>query len=168
MINVLQVIVIGKEGKNISAENSQQYVAGYTIGHDVSARDWQLKKDGGQWMAGKTFDTFAPIGPFIRTTIDGFEEDSDNFDPHDAAMRFKLNGKTLQDSSTNQLIFKTPDIISYVSKIMTLKPGDLIFTGTPFGVGFARNPQIFMNAGDTAVCEIEGLGSLQNPIVAEK
>jgi len=162
------VIVIGKEGKNIPLDTATNYVAGYTIGHDVSARDWQLKKDGGQWMAGKTFDTFAPIGPCIRTMTEGFEEDDDPFDPHNTPIQLSLNGKTVQQSNTNQLIFKTPDLISYISQVVTLKPGDLIFTGTPPGVGFARKPPLFMNAGDTVVCEIRGLGTLHNTVVAEK
>lgn len=138
-----------------------EYVAGYMIGNDVSARDWQLKKSGGQWMAGKTFDTFAPIGPCIQTisgpSFEGGEEEK-WFDPHNAKIKCLLNGNAVQDSNTNQLIFKTEDILSYVNQVMTLKPGDLIFTGTPYGVGFARKPQILMQPGDELVSEIEGLG----------
>jgi len=162
------VIVIGKQGKRleISKLNAMDYVAGYMIGNDVSARDWQLKKSGGQWMAGKTFDTFAPLGPCIQTIsgpsfseeLTEGEKPSEWFDPHNARIRCLLNGKPVQDSNTNQLIFKTPDILSYLSQIMTLKPGDLIFTGTPYGVGFARKPPICLNVGDELHSEIEGLG----------
>jgi len=157
------VIVVGKEGKNISRENAISHVAGYTVGHDVSARDWQLKKPGGQWMAGKTFDTFAPIGPCVLIC------DSDStFNPHKLKIRCILNGQVVQESNTDQLIFGVEDVVSYISQIVTLRPGDLIFTGTPSGVGFARKPPLFMKPGDEVICEIEHIGRLRNHIVAEK
>lgn len=150
------VIVIGKSGRFISKESAMDYVAGYAVGHDVSARDWQLKKDGKQWMVGKTFDTFAPIGPELVTT-------DEVPDPHKLRIQLRLNGETMQDSNTDQMIFSVSDVVSYLSQIFTLDVGDLIFTGTPPGVGFARKPPIFLKDGDVAEVEIEGLGVLRNP-----
>ena len=152
------VIVVGKGGKNISAKAGPDHVAGYTVGHDVSARDWQLKKDGKQWMVGKTFDTFAPTGPLLVTA-------DEVPDPHKLAIRLRLNGKTMQDSNTSQMIFKVGDILAYLSQVFTLETGDLIFTGTPPGVGFARKPPVFLKGGDVVEVEIEGLGVLRNPVV---
>jgi 2-keto-4-pentenoate hydratase/2-oxohepta-3-ene-1,7-dioic acid hydratase in catechol pathway len=152
------VIVVGKRGRNLSAAQALDHVAGYTVGHDVSARDWQLKKDGKQWMVGKTFDTFAPCGPMLVTR-------DEVADPHNLAIKLRLNGQTMQDSSTRQLIFGVGEILAYLSQVFTLEPGDLIFTGTPPGVGFARKPPVFLKAGDVAEVEIEGLGVLRNPVV---
>ncbi|MBI2195165.1 MAG: fumarylacetoacetate hydrolase family protein [Planctomycetes bacterium] len=151
------VVVIGKAGRRITPSEAMKYVAGYTVGHDVSARDWQLRKPGKQWMAGKTFDTFAPIGPAIVTP----DEISD---PHNLGIRCILNGQTVQQSNTNQLIFKIDALIAYISKVVTLKPGDLIFTGTPPGVGFARKPPVFLKHGDTVACEVDEVGRLTNPV----
>jgi 2-keto-4-pentenoate hydratase/2-oxohepta-3-ene-1,7-dioic acid hydratase in catechol pathway len=153
------VVVIGKRGKNVSAAQGLDYVAGYTVGHDVSARDWQLKKDGKQWTIGKTFDTFAPCGPVIVTK-------DEVPDPHKLAIKLRLNGQTMQDSNTNQLIFGVGELLAYLSQVMTLEPGDLIFTGTPPGVGFAKKPPLFLKAGDVVEVEIEGLGVLRNGVVA--
>ncbi|MCE9533361.1 MAG: fumarylacetoacetate hydrolase family protein [Planctomycetes bacterium] len=154
------VIVIGKRGRHLSAAEAGKYIAGYTVGHDVSARDWQLEKDGKQWMAGKTFDTFAPCGPVIVT--------SDELgDPHVLPISLRLNGKVLQNSSTNQMIFRAEQIVSYLSQIFTVEPGDLIFTGTPPGIGHARTPAIYMKPGDVAEVEIQGIGVLSNPVVGE-
>ncbi len=152
------VLVVGKAGRWIKAEAAMDYLAGYTVGHDVSARDWQLKKDGKQWLAGKTFDTFAPIGPHLVTK-------DEVPDPHALGIRLRLNGKTMQDSNTKQMIFSAAAIVAYISQIVTLQPGDLIFTGTPPGVGFARKPPVFLKAGDVAEVEIDGLGTLRNPVV---
>jgi 2-keto-4-pentenoate hydratase/2-oxohepta-3-ene-1,7-dioic acid hydratase in catechol pathway len=154
------VIVIGKRGRNIPVDLSGRYIAGYTIGNDVSARDWQLKKDGKQWMAGKTFDTFAPLGPHLVTA-------DEVGDPHRLSIRLRLNGQTMQESNTNQMIFKAGPIVAHLSKIFTLEPGDLIFTGTPSGVGFTRTPPVYLKAGDVVEVEIEGLGVLRNPVIAE-
>ncbi|MBM4069493.1 MAG: fumarylacetoacetate hydrolase family protein [Planctomycetes bacterium] len=151
------VIVVGKQGKDIKADRAQEYVAGYMVGHDVSARDWQLKKDGKQWMIGKTFDTFAPIGPHLVTA-------DEVADPLKLRIQLRLNGKTMQDSSTSQMIFGVGETLAYLSQVFTLQPGDLIFTGTPPGVGFARKPPVFLKAGDIAEVEIEGLGVLRNPV----
>lgn len=152
------VIVVGRRGRNIAREQAMDYVAGYTVGHDVSARDWQLKKDGKQWMIGKTFDTFAPAGPVLVTK-------DEVPDPHNLGIRLRLNGETMQDSSTNQLIFSVPEVIAYLSQVFTLEPGDLIFTGTPPGVGFAKKPPLFLKPGDVVEVEIDGLGTLKNTVV---
>jgi len=152
------VIVIGKGGRHLKAETAMSHVAGYTVGHDVSARDWQLKKDQKQWMVGKTFDTFAPTGPVLVT--------SDEVpDPHNLPIRLRLNGETMQDSNTKQMIFPVGMVLAYLSQVFTLTVGDLIFTGTPPGVGFARKPPVFLKAGDVVEVEIEGLGLLRNPVV---
>jgi 2-keto-4-pentenoate hydratase/2-oxohepta-3-ene-1,7-dioic acid hydratase in catechol pathway len=152
------VIVVGKRGRQISEGQAMEYVAGYTIGHDVSARDWQLKKDGKQWMVGKTFDTFAPTGPVLVTA-------DEVPDPHRLAIRLRLNGETMQNSNTSQMIFSVGRTLVYLSQVFTLQPGDLIFTGTPPGVGFARKPPVYLKPGDMAEVEIEGLGVLRNPVV---
>jgi len=152
------VIVVGRVGKNLSPETASRHVAGYTVGHDVSARDWQLKKDGKQWMVGKTFDTFAPLGPELVTT-------DEVGDPHNLRISLRLNGQTMQDSNTQQMIFRVGDLLAYLSQVFTLQPGDLIFTGTPPGVGFARKPPVFLKGGDVVEVEIEKLGVLRNPVI---
>ncbi len=152
------VIVVGKEGRHLSADQAVQHVAGYTIGHDVSARDWQLKKDGKQWMVGKTFDTFAPTGPCLVTA-------DEVPDPQNLGIRLRLNGQTMQDSTTRQMIFSVGITLAYLSQVFTLQVGDLIFTGTPPGVGFARKPPVFLKGGDVVEVEIEKLGVLRNPVV---
>ncbi len=152
------VIVVGKRGRNLTADQAGAHVAGYTVGHDVSARDWQLEKDGKQWMVGKTFDTFAPAGPTLVTA-------DEVANPHNLAIKLRLNGQTMQDSSTSQLIFGVPELIAYLSQVFTIEPGDLIYTGTPPGVGFAKKPPLFLKAGDVVEVEIEGLGVLRNPVV---
>lgn len=154
------VIVVGQRAKHVSEANALNYVAGYAVGHDVSARDWQLNKPGKQWMAGKTFDTFAPVGPVLVTKDE--VPDSSNL-----GIRLRLNGETMQDSNTKQLIFDVAYTIAYLSKIVTLEPGDLIFTGTPPGVGMARKPQVWLKPGDRVEVEIDGLGVLSNLVEAE-
>ncbi len=153
------VVVIGRGGKHIPKARAMEHVGGYAVGHDVSARDWQLHKPGKQWMAGKTFDTFAPVGPELVAahTIS---------DPHNLGIRLRLNGEVMQDSSTSQLIFRVDETIAYLSQIFTLEPGDLIFTGTPPGVGMARKPPVWLKAGDVVEVEIEGVGLLRNSVVA--
>lgn len=154
------VLVIGRGGRHIARDHALEHVAGYCPGHDVSARDWQLRKPGKQWLLGKTFDTFAPCGPALVTR---------NEVPHPGklSIRFRLNGETMQDSNTDQFIFPVEELVAYVSQVCTLEPGDLIFTGTPPGVGFARQPPRFLKPGDVAEVEIEGLGVLRNPVTAE-
>ena len=154
------VVVIGKQGKHISADQAMDYVFGYTCGHDVSARDWQKGRPAGQWLLGKTFDTFAPIGPCLVTK-------DELPDPSNLRVQMHLNGDVVQDSTTAQLIFSIPELIAYLSQIVTLKPGDLIFTGTPPGVGVARTPQVFLQDGDVCNVAIEGIGTLTNNCVAE-
>ena len=151
-------VVIGKGGRHIPAERWQEHVFGYTIFNDVSARDFQMATS--QWVIGKTFDTFAPFGPAIVTA----EEIAD---PHNLRISLELNGRTMQDSNTSNLIFKIPQLIAYLSSVFTLEPGDLIATGTPSGVGFARKPPVYLRPGDEVRVKIEGLGELVNPVVAE-
>lgn len=153
------VVVIGKQGRKIRKEDAFQYVAGYTIGNDVSARDWQKGRPGGQWLLGKTPDTFAPTGPYLVT--------ADEVDPHDLKVQLRLNGQTMQNSSTRELIFGIDALIAHLSQLFALQPGDLIFTGTPPGVGVARKPPVFIKPGDRMEVEIEGLGILANPVVAD-
>jgi acylpyruvate hydrolase len=147
--------IVGRHAKNVNAENAMNYVFGYTNFNDVSARDFQFTD--GQWQRGKSCDTFAPMGEFVATT-------DEIADPHDLQIQFRLNGETLQNSNTDQLIFKIPEIIEFLSSSITLEPGDVIATGTPPGVGFARKPPVFMKEGDKAEVEIEGLGILSNPV----
>jgi 2-keto-4-pentenoate hydratase/2-oxohepta-3-ene-1,7-dioic acid hydratase in catechol pathway len=153
------VVVIGRTSKHVAAGDAMKHVFGYTCGHDVSARDWQKGRPGGQWLLGKTFDTFAPTGPCVVTT--------NEVDPSDLAIRMQLNGEVVQHSTTAQLIFDIPMLISHLSKIVTLRPGDLIFTGTPPGVGAARIPPVFLKPGDRCSVEIEGIGILTNNCEAE-
>jgi len=154
------VVVVGRGGKKIPRQRAFDHVAGYTIGHDVSARDWQLRKPGKQWMAGKTFDTFAPLGPELVTR-------DEVPDPHNLGIRLRVNGQTMQDSRTSQLIFHVDEVIAYLSQIFTLEPGDLIFTGTPPGVGMARKPPVWLSDGDLVEVEIDGLGVLRNPVARD-
>jgi 2-keto-4-pentenoate hydratase/2-oxohepta-3-ene-1,7-dioic acid hydratase in catechol pathway len=151
--------IVGRKANNIKKENAMNYVFGYTNFNDVSARDFQFAD--GQWQRGKSCDTFAPMGEFIATT-------DEITDPNNLRIQFRLNGETLQNSNTRELIFKIPEIIEFLTRSITLEPGDVIATGTPPGVGFARKPPIFLKEGDTAEVEIEGLGILTNSVNAEK
>ena len=151
-------VVIGKGGRHIAAEAWREHVFGYTILNDVSARDFQMATS--QWMIGKTFDTFAPMGPAI-VTADEID------DPHNLEISLSINGEELQHSNTRNLIFNIPYLIAHLSSVCTLEPGDVISTGTPGGVGFARKPPRWLQAGDTVVTKVEGLGELVNPVVAE-
>lgn len=148
-------VVIGKTAKNVSKEDAMDYVYGYTILNDISARDLQMQD---QWVKGKALDTFAPIGPWI-VTKDEIE------DPHNLRLVMALNGKVVQDSTTANLIFDIPYLIEYLTTLFTLKPGDIIATGTPPGVGMARKPPLFLKPGDTMVAEVEGIGALENPVI---
>jgi 2,4-diketo-3-deoxy-L-fuconate hydrolase len=144
-------VVIGKRAKYVSVENAMDHVAGYCLHNDVSERDFQLNH-GGQWVKGKSADNFAPLGPFLATK----EEIPD---PHQLRLWLKLNGKTLQDSSTSDLIFDIPTIVSHISQYMTLLPGDIISTGTPAGVGMGLKPEPkYLEHGDVVELGIEGLG----------
>jgi len=155
------VVVIGIGGRNIPKELALEHVAGYCCGNDVSARDWQLRKPGGQWLLGKTFDTFAPTGP-VLVTADEIAA------PGNLKIQLRLNDEVMQDSNTSQLIFPIDELIAYVSAVCTLSPGDLLFTGTPPGVGMARKPPVFLLPGDRVEVEIEGLGVLRNEVVGEE
>jgi 2-keto-4-pentenoate hydratase/2-oxohepta-3-ene-1,7-dioic acid hydratase in catechol pathway len=148
-------VVIGKTARFVSKEKALDYVWGYTIINDVSARDFQFI--GSQWMAGKIPETFAPVGPYIadRTDIP---------DPHVLELKLWVNGKQMQGGNTKTFIFDVRYIVSYLSGLMTLSPGDLIATGTPPGVGFARKPPVFLQPGDTCRLEITGLGQIENPV----
>lgn len=154
---VEMVIVIGKKGRAIAKEDAMQHVVGFTVAHDVSARDWQLKRNGGQWFMGKTFDGYAPIGPAIVTT-------DELGDPHKLGIRCYLNDKEVQNSNTDQMVFKTEECVEWISRYITLLPGDLILTGTPPGVGCFRNPQLFLKDGDVVRCEIDGIGAVENAV----
>ena len=151
-------VVIGRRAKNVRLEDAMDHVFGYTNFNDVSARDMQFAD--GQWQRGKSCDTFAPFGEYVATK-------DEIPDPHDLRIQFRLNGETMQDSNTNQLIFKIPELIEYISRSVTLEPGDIIATGTPPGVGFARKPPVFLKDGDVCEVEIDGLGILINPVVKD-
>jgi 2-keto-4-pentenoate hydratase/2-oxohepta-3-ene-1,7-dioic acid hydratase in catechol pathway len=155
------VAVIGRSGRNIPEAKALDHVAGYTVGHDVSARDWQLRKPGGQWLLGKTFDGFAPFGPeFVTADEVG--------DAGKLQVQLRLNGQTMQNSNTSDFIFPIAKLVSYVSQVVTLNPGDVIFTGTPQGVGAARNPKVFLKPGDVVEVEIEKIGILRNKVVGPR
>lgn len=150
------VVVIGKETKNVSKEEALSYVFGYTIGNDVSARDLQFRT--GQWLLGKSPDGFAPVGPFVVT--------SDEIDPNNLNIECRINGESRQKANTKDMIFDCATLVSYVSTYMTLKPGDLIFTGTPDGVilGYSKDQQGWLTPGDEMVVSIDKLGELKNII----
>ena len=150
-------VVIGSRAKEVSAATALEYVAGYTILHDVSARDYQLKTS--QWLAGKGMDTFAPMGPWIVTA----DEISD---PQRLQMKLELGGRVLQDANTSTMVFSVAESIAFISSVMTLEPGDVISTGTPEGVGFVRKPPIYLKAGDVVSITIDGIGTLSNPVAA--
>ena len=151
-------VVIGKHAKNASEQGWEDYVFGYTILNDVSARDVQLATS--QWTLGKSFDTFAPIGPCIATK-------DEIGDPHALNIQLSIDGVRQQNSNTRELIFRIPALIAYISSIIPLEPGDIISTGTPAGVGLGQNPQRWLRPGEEVVIEIDGIGSLRNPVVAE-
>lgn len=149
-------IIIGKKAKNIETAEVDDYILGYTCANDVSARDCQLRIDQ-QWARGKSFDTFCPLGPWIETDLE----------PDNLKISSSLNGELMQDSNTSDMIFNIRDIVSYCSKNMTLLPGTVILTGTPEGVGMAREPEVYLQPGDRIEVKIEGVGKLGNDVVAE-
>jgi 2,4-diketo-3-deoxy-L-fuconate hydrolase len=151
-------VIIGRRAKNISESEALDYVFGYTNANDVSARDLQFS-EGGQWTRSKSIDTFLPLGPYVATR-------DEIPDPQDLFIRAILNGETVQDGTTSRMIFSVAELISFLSQGMTLEPGDVIITGTPPGVGMARDPQLWMKPGDEVSIEIEGLGTLTNPVEA--
>ena len=153
-------VVIGRPCKNVSRATALDYVLGYTCANDVSARDWQVKRGGGQWCRGKTFDTFSPLGPCLVTP-----DEAGN--PNALALRTVLNGEVMQDWNTNDMIFDVPALIEFLSGSTTLLPGTVILTGTPHGVGMARKPPRWLRPGDSVSIEIEKIGTLTNPVVYE-
>jgi 2,4-diketo-3-deoxy-L-fuconate hydrolase len=150
-------VVMGRRCRGISASDALDYVAGYTCLNDVSARDFQ--RGDGQWVRAKSQDTFGPMGPYLVTA-----EDIPN--PQTLPIRCIVNGKIMQNSNTDKMIFGVRELVEFISRGITLEPGDVISTGTPHGVGFARKPPVFLNAGDEVVVEIEGIGKLTNPVKA--
>ena len=153
-------VVIGKEAKNVMPDKVMDYIMGYTCANDVSARDWQFEKQKGQWARGKSFDTFCPLGPWIVT-----KEEIE--DPNNISIRTILNGQTVQESRTSNMIFNIQEIVSNLSRSLTLLPGTVILTGTPEGVGFTRQPPLFLKTGDIVSIEIEKIGTLTNKVVRE-
>jgi 2-keto-4-pentenoate hydratase/2-oxohepta-3-ene-1,7-dioic acid hydratase in catechol pathway len=150
-------VVIGRRASRVSTDDALDFVRGYVVANDVSARDLQFSD--GQWVRGKSLDTFLPVGELVPA--------SEVPDPQALPIRSILNGETMQDSNTSNMIFGVAEIVSFVSQAITLEPGDLIITGTPAGVGAFRDPKVWMRPGDTITIEIDGLGSITNPIVAE-
>ncbi|MEI7685204.1 MAG: fumarylacetoacetate hydrolase family protein [Planctomycetota bacterium] len=153
-------VVIGKACKNVRKSDALDYVLGYTCANDVSARDWQIEWGGGQWCRGKSFDTFCPLGPCLVT-----RDEIPN--PNALAIKTTLNGRVMQEWNTDDMIFDVPTLIEFLSGSMTLLPGTVILTGTPHGVGAARQPAVFLQPGDSVSIEIEKIGSLTNPVIAE-
>lgn len=152
------VAVIGKRGKHIPADKAAEHVFGYCVGNDVTERMWQHA--GPQWSLGKSFDTHAPMGPWLTTA-------DEVADPHTLGIRCFVNGEKRQDSNTRNLVFNLWQQIEHLSQAMTLEPGDVIFTGTPGGVGAAMDPRQFLKAGDVVRCEIDGLGAIEGTMAAE-
>ena len=153
-------VVISKPCKNVSRAQALDYVLGYTCANDVSARDWQNQRSGGQWCRAKSFDTFGPLGPRL-VTVDEIP------DPNILQIRTLLNGEVVQDCNTNDMIFDVPALIEFLSASTTIPAGAVILTGTPHGVGFARTPQLWLKPGDQVVVEIEKIGMLSNPVIEE-
>lgn len=146
-------IIVGRECRNVSEAEALDYVLGYTCGNDVSARDCQFRLDT-QWARAKSFETFCPLGPWIETDLD----------PDNARVSLRLNGEVVQDGNTSDMIFSCKYLVSYLSRVVTLKPGTVIMTGTPSGVGYTRTPPLYLRSGDTVEVEIEGIGTLANSV----
>ncbi len=153
-------VVIGRTCKNVSRANALDYVLGYTAANDVSARDWQIRLNGGQFCQGKSFDTFCPLGPVLVTP-----DEIPN--PNALWIKTILNGDTMQDWNTKDMIFDVPTLIEFLSSSKTLLAGTVILTGTPHGVGYVRKPPVYLKAGDSVTIEIETIGALTNPVVDE-
>lgn len=153
-------IVIGKETKNVSEENANDHIAGFCLINDVSERAFQLDISGGQWDKGKGCDSFGPLGPWLVTK-------DEIADVHNLAMTLEVNGKRFQNGNTKTMIFKPDFIVSYLSKFMSLQPGDVISTGTPPGVGLGQTPPVYLNVGDEIKLTIEGLGQQTQTVIAE-
>ena len=154
-------VIIGKDVKNVSPEQALEAVLGYTSANDVSARRWQKHAGGGQWVRGKSYDSFCPFGPVLYTR-------DEIKDPQDIGVQCVLNGEVMQNSRTNDMIFSVAEIISFLSQSTTLKAGTLILTGTPEGVGFIRKPPVYLKAGDVVEIKLEGMDTLRNNVVSEE
>ena len=154
------MLVIGRGGRHIPESQARSHIVAYTCGNDVSARDWQKNKPGGQWLSGKSFDTFAPCGPWMVTA-------DEIPDPGKLGIKLRLNGQVMQDSNTAVRSFSGDPLVSYVAQFWTLNPGDLIYTGTPSGVGMGREPPVYLKPGDVTEVEIEGIGVLRNRFEGE-
>lgn len=152
--------VLARDAKNVKRGEALDYVLGFTAANDVSARDWQKEWGGGQWSRAKSFDSFCPVGPYLATP-----DELPNFD--NLRIQTRINGETLQDWSTSDLIFDVPALIEFLSGSTTLPAGTLVLTGTPHGVGMARNPPRWLQPGDVVEVEIEGIGVLRNPVIEE-
>jgi 2-keto-4-pentenoate hydratase/2-oxohepta-3-ene-1,7-dioic acid hydratase in catechol pathway len=150
------VIVIGQECHDVAEDEALDYVLGYTCGNDVSARDCQIRLDR-QWARGKSFDTFCPLGPWIETELD----------PDNVSVQSRLNGRLMQDGNTSDLIFPCAKLVSYISQMATLRPGTVIMTGTPSGVGYKRQPPVFLRPGDVIEIAIGGIGTLRNCVAED-
>ena len=153
-------VILGRSAKNVSRQNALDYVLGYTCANDISARRWQKNGAGGQWCRAKSFDSFCPLGPSLVTS-DSIQN------PNDLKIQTMLNGQTMQDWTTSDMIWDIPALIEFLSEGTTLLPGTVILTGTPQGVGFTRTPPVFLKGGDTITIEIQDIGALTNPIVEE-
>jgi acylpyruvate hydrolase len=151
--------IVGRRARNAARANALDHVFGYTNFNDVSARDFQFAD--GQWQRGKSCETFAPMGRFAATV-------DEMADPHDLSIKLRLNGEVMQDSNTSQMIFGIAELVEFLSRYITLEPGDVVATGTPPGVGFARKPPVYLKKGDVVEIEIEGLGVLSNPVASDE
>lgn len=152
-------VVIGRRAKDVAAAEALSYVFGYTVANDVSARQWQGGRGGSQWVRGKSFDTFCPLGPELVTV-------EDLPDPQQLNVACRLNGETMQEANTADMIFPVAELIRFLSSGTTLLPGTVIITGTPSGVGYTRSPPVFLKPGDTVEVSVEGIGTLRNPVAA--
>jgi 2-keto-4-pentenoate hydratase/2-oxohepta-3-ene-1,7-dioic acid hydratase in catechol pathway len=153
-------VVIGKKGREIPAGDAMGFVLGYTVANDVTARDWQVKKPGGQWMLGKSFDTFLPLGPWLVTADEVGEVGR-------LRVTCSISGEPVQDDTVDHMIFSIPELIAYVSRVATLEPGDLLLTGTPAGTGSSKAPPRWLGDGDVLETAIDGIGALANPVRSE-
>jgi len=154
-------VIIGKAAKDVSVAEALSFVLGYTAAIDVSARRWQGKRGAGQWVRGKSFDTFCPLGPELVTT-DALT------DPQNLRLTCVLNGQVMQDANTSDMIFPVAELVSFLSTGTTLLPGSVILTGTPSGVGFTRKPPVFLMPGDIVEVTVEGIGTLRNPVALQE
>lgn len=153
-------VIIGRPCKNVSEDDAMEYVFGFTCANDISARRWQKRAGGGQWFRGKSFDSFCPLGPTLVTA-------DEITNPHNLTIECHLNDEQMQESSTGDMIFSIPELITYLSESTTLLPGTVILTGTPGGVGYTRKPPVFLKPGDVLETGITGMGYLENKVVAE-